>query len=611
MAPSALTALIRLSLIALLATLIAASGALAWQAQQSLNQRLEQQLLREGHILADSLQRRLRRHEDELTRLLLIWHHHQGMDQEEWELHARSLLDSQTSLVRLIWVTPELTVRWPVQEPKHQAFYDGQPLPRDLPLYAALFRHDYSGNEYVLGLRARELHLIRPINAGQPDDIASAFSGALVSSFDVDELVNSLLDDSRRELLAIELHYRSQPVFAFGTAANKDEWHTFAIPQHPGFELRVSANTRFLQLLRSPVPELIFISGSLLSLLLFSAALFTQKHYQRRNEIEQFNQQLQDEISQRSAAEEQLALEDARLNLILELTDHSHDGLIVHNLTQNIALHINSAAYRMLGYQSHAVFERLLCQHPDGILPDFQAWLKMLRSLSRQGLPRVFQLNLKRHDGSDQPVEISAELLELEGISYLVAAIRDNSARLKLEHELQELTQRDGLTGLYNRRHFDEELEREWRRAQRSSSGLGLLMIDVDHFKAFNDHFGHQAGDDALRLLANTLRASLQREGDQAFRYGGEELAVILAGATEASAITTAELLHRQIADLHIQHPHSHTGQLTISIGLSWEVPPLGFGSEQLVKHADKALYAAKEEGRNRTCRWPLRADDE
>ncbi len=606
MTSRALTTLIRLALLALLVTLVAASGALAWQAQQSLNQRLEQRLQREGQILAESLSRRLNRHEDELQRLTLLWQHHRGLHQEEWTLQAQSLLESQTALVRLLWIDPELIVHWPVEEPQHQAFYDGQPLLRELPLYAAMFQQGAANSAYVLSIKAHELHLIRFLKSDKPANSTSAFNGALVSSFDIDELVNSLLDDIRRELLSLQLTYRGQTIFTYGAASDNASWRAFDIPQHPDFELLVSANPDFLSQSHSPVPELIFISGSLLSLLLFSAVFFTQKHYQRRNEIEQFNQQLREEIAQRSAAEEQLAREDARLNLILELTDHSHDGLIVFDLTQNIALHINSAAYRMLGYQDHTMFERLLRSHPEGIMPGFHDWLKMLRTLTRQGLPRVFQLNLKRHNGSDQPVEISAELLERDGISYLVAAIRDNSARLKLEHELQELTQRDGLTGLYNRRHFDEELEREWRRAQRANTGLGLLMIDVDHFKAFNDHFGHQAGDDALRLVANTLRANLQREGDQAFRYGGEELAVILAGATETNVITTAELIHRQIADLHIQHPHSHTGQLTISIGLSWEIPPLGYGSEQLVKHADKALYAAKEEGRNRTCRWPV-----
>jgi diguanylate cyclase (GGDEF)-like protein len=162
----------------------------------------------------------------------------------------------------------------------------------------------------------------------------------------------------------------------------------------------------------------------------------------------------------------------------------------------------------------------------------------------------------------------------------------------------------DGLTGVYNRRHFDERLQAEWGRALRLRSPLSLLMIDVDHFKRFNDTHGHQCGDDALRLVAQTLQTHLRRSSDVLFRYGGEEFVCLLPDTDEAGALRVADTLRQAIASLP-----------PVSLGVAHGITAsLGVGAlrhgqmqqpQQLIAEADANLYRAKHAGRNRVCAGP------
>jgi diguanylate cyclase (GGDEF)-like protein len=157
---------------------------------------------------------------------------------------------------------------------------------------------------------------------------------------------------------------------------------------------------------------------------------------------------------------------------------------------------------------------------------------------------------------------------------------------------LHVISTQDGLTGVPNRRHFDETLGREWRRAARSQRPLSLLMLDIDYFKYFNDTAGHQAGDECLRNVARTLLETLHRAGDMVARYGGEEFAVLLPETGAEHALQLAEVLRARIESL---------GTVTASIGVATMVPPRdGSGGEELVRVADAALYEAKRLGRNR-----------
>lgn len=161
----------------------------------------------------------------------------------------------------------------------------------------------------------------------------------------------------------------------------------------------------------------------------------------------------------------------------------------------------------------------------------------------------------------------------------------------------------DDLTGIANRRYFNRYLSQEWRRSSRETSPLSLLICDLDFFKAYNDYYGHQAGDDCLRQVAGVISQTLKRPADLVARYGGEELAVILPNTDSQGAETVAEELCLAVRGLQIPHHLSEaSSHVTISIGISTLVPTQETVLENLIMAADMALYRAKATGRNRYC---------
>ncbi|MHC8298025.1 sensor domain-containing diguanylate cyclase [Pseudomonas sp. ZS1P83] len=175
---------------------------------------------------------------------------------------------------------------------------------------------------------------------------------------------------------------------------------------------------------------------------------------------------------------------------------------------------------------------------------------------------------------------------------------RELRLRHNAEQELAQLAATDALTGLANRRTLDQALRHEWFRAQRSGLPLSVLMIDADHFKAFNDRHGHQGGDDALRSVANVISANVRRPADLAARYGGEEFSVILAETDSQGAQQIAEHIRATVEQLPLVA--GAESPITVSIGISTWTTSAEIGLEQLLFAADKALYQAKESGRNR-----------
>ncbi|MGQ4273558.1 sensor domain-containing diguanylate cyclase [Terrihabitans sp. B22-R8] len=192
-------------------------------------------------------------------------------------------------------------------------------------------------------------------------------------------------------------------------------------------------------------------------------------------------------------------------------------------------------------------------------------------------------------------------LLALLGVR-LAGQIR---LREKAEANFEHLAATDGLTGLSNRRTFDERLTAEWARAARDGSVLSLLLLDVDHFKAFNDRYGHQQGDDALRAVAGACARTVLRPGDLAARYGGEEIAIILPGTDGKGAAIVAERMRAAVQGLGLKHEgNPREGVVTVSVGCASLQPPRGnptMTASAIVSMADRALYEAKLQGRNRS----------
>lgn len=192
--------------------------------------------------------------------------------------------------------------------------------------------------------------------------------------------------------------------------------------------------------------------------------------------------------------------------------------------------------------------------------------------------------HLRRHE---------AELLVL--VNEKTADLQDANRKLHL------VSRTDPLTGIANRRHFEEHMTGEWRRALRQGGTIAALMIDVDFFKRYNDHYGHQAGDECLRAVAAVLRDSVTRAGDLVARYGGEEFVVVMPNATAADACAVAESTRKSVGELGLAHAASDVARhVTVSIGSNSMVVRPGQSWQQLLEGADQALYRAKSAGRNR-----------
>ncbi|MEV6344833.1 diguanylate cyclase [Actinoplanes sp. NPDC051851] len=196
--------------------------------------------------------------------------------------------------------------------------------------------------------------------------------------------------------------------------------------------------------------------------------------------------------------------------------------------------------------------------------------------------------------------QLSVSLDNARLYASLERKVAERTAELAVANQrLELLTVTDPLTELPNRRHLTDTLDQEWGRAQRSGEPIGLAMIDIDEFKKYNDHYGHQGGDDCLRLVAGALRTGV-RSTDLVARYGGEEFCIVMPGAAPANALVMAERVCRSVADLREPHEASAIGIVTISIGVASAVPFPGAVPDQLIKLADEALYEAKRMGRNR-----------
>ncbi len=206
--------------------------------------------------------------------------------------------------------------------------------------------------------------------------------------------------------------------------------------------------------------------------------------------------------------------------------------------------------------------------------------------------------------------EDEAKGLELGAIDYITKPVTPIIVRMRVRNHMElkrsrdilaDLSLMDGLTGIANRRRFDEVLEKEWRRAARSERPMAIIMIDIDFFKNYNDHYGHGAGDECLRKVARALSDVLRRPGDLAARYGGEEFVALLPETSLEAAAAIAERMRQAILDLNIPHARSEAGQcVSISLGVASAAPKGDVPAARLVEEADRRLYQAKQSGRNR-----------
>lgn len=225
---------------------------------------------------------------------------------------------------------------------------------------------------------------------------------------------------------------------------------------------------------------------------------------------------------------------------------------------------------------------------------------------ARDGKQTYFLVRLKEIDAKQPTVHsLSARLdkLQQEIAMRRAAEERLHESLVELERakkQLEQLATSDSLTGIPNRRSIDDALQREWLKAMRASEPLAVMMIDIDHFKNYNDFYGHQAGDICLKQVANAIRASLRRPTDYVGRYGGEEFLILLSHTDWEKAKKMAEKIFEAVRHLNIPHHASPTAEIvTISAGVNVVIPRPNLSISSLIHQADEALYQAKHDGRN------------
>lgn len=304
---------------------------------------------------------------------------------------------------------------------------------------------------------------------------------------------------------------------------------------------------------------------------------------------------VKEDVTSRKAAEQALRESEEKYRLLFS---KEFDAVALLDGESMRFLEVNDAHVRMFGYSPEEiphVDALALCAERETVLSE---WKRLMAKRSHH----VPVLKVVRKDGSVFPVEASAGTFTLGGRAVACVVMRDITERLRWQELMEKLSATDPLTGLANRRTFDETLEIEWTRAVRARAPLSLLMADIDAFKEVNDRRGHQAGDACLKLVAAELAACARRPGDVVARYGGEEFAVILPATDTQGAEELADAMRRRIENLHIPCENGGGDQrITLSVGVATSYARLdGASPAELLEAADRALYEAKRAGRNR-----------
>jgi diguanylate cyclase (GGDEF)-like protein len=219
-------------------------------------------------------------------------------------------------------------------------------------------------------------------------------------------------------------------------------------------------------------------------------------------------------------------------------------------------------------------------------------------------IPVIFITGLKNSDDEKKGLKLGAA-------DFISKPFDDMIVKLRVQHQIriinqlhtiEQLSMMDQLTGIPNRRNFDNRLRFEWGRAIRETSPISLLMIDIDHFKTYNDTYGHQQGDRALCMVAQVLTQALKRTSDFAARWGGEEFAVLLPNTDSRGGLEIAEQMRENAESSKVFCDNGDLTQLTISIGVNTHMPAFSCSIEEFILRSDKALYSAKNTGRNKVC---------
>jgi diguanylate cyclase (GGDEF)-like protein/PAS domain S-box-containing protein len=309
-------------------------------------------------------------------------------------------------------------------------------------------------------------------------------------------------------------------------------------------------------------------------------------------------------ISDRKRIEEALCQSAATQRAILKAIPDLLIRLDRYGICISISSSENIREHRSVPYQMwKSIYKTLPCPLAH---QQMQSVRQALKTGERQIYEQVIKVNGELCYEEIRIVKLNDDevLMMIRDISEQQAALRD---RIRAEKELQEanktlelLAHTDGLTQIANRRYFDDYLLKEWQRLAREQLPLSLILLDIDHFKAYNDYYGHQAGDQCLISIAQAIKRTIKRPADLVARYGGEEFVIVLPMTNREGAIIVAQQIQQSIHDLAIFHQKSEVSNIvTISMGISSTIPDYQAQPDVLIAQADKVLYTAKQQGRN------------
>jgi len=299
------------------------------------------------------------------------------------------------------------------------------------------------------------------------------------------------------------------------------------------------------------------------------------------------------DITRSKQAEEALRNSESRFRGLVE---NSPLGISLSDLDGNF-LGFNKAMLDLFGYQAADEFQNSAL----ALYADKEDRKTLLLKLQEQGTVRDFEIRMKRKDGELIWCSINSIYQTSEdGGKIIISTIENITRRKEMETYLRALSTLDGLTGIANRRKFDEAVSYEWQRARRSHHPLSLIMMDIDFFKAFNDHYGHIAGDECLRRLAGAINQICRTPPDLFARYGGEEFVMLLPETDSGGAVRVAERIQTAIESLGIPHAYSSVSpRVTLSMGVATMTGGADISALDLIHMADELLFKAKSGGRN------------
>ncbi len=603
--PASSLPLFNLLLITALFVCLTAGVVSAWRTLVLAEQQQSMQLQdKETQTLARQIETHFTYQTSALQRLALRWDYQRGR-KLLWQRDANQLLTDFSDIYALEWLDSNYRMQWRVSADQQPASaFDYPPTHPNMPylLKARDEQRPMLSSHFELRQGGAGLAYYVPLYRNVQNQ--QHFDGYLIGIFKVEQLLNNLLYRLPTEYMSLVITDGKQPIFERTQSDTLDPERHLSTPLQLGnnqsFFLHTYPGSNMGQRYRTAIPSIALVAGLLASLLLCYALWLALLSIQRLAALKTSNRALQSEIRRRQQTEITLQQSQSRLQLILDMTDYSSDALFILSLDPLNIFYMNRPCWRSIGYTEKQL-RSVIAINANDVIPGAEGWLTALRAQVSSRRSATYQRRVRARSGKIIPLEINIRPLNRLGQDYLVCMARNNRTHLETTAQLEKLSQLDGLTGLFNRRYFDAALDGEWRRLQRQQLPLGMLMVDVDFFKLYNDTLGHQAGDDVLRQISTIMQLHVGREGERVCRYGGEEFALLLPGADINQCHRIANLLLQATRNLHLEHPKSPFKRITISIGIASMIPSTDQSAAALVAAADQALYLAKADGRNRS----------